>query len=91
MARWTPERKRKAWVRTVFGSYYFLFLVFIYGPMIAMFIISFNARRGGLDGAFPVPSGKRFEFTQTHFRHRARLRRLAARRGPGTPVFRGRL
>lgn len=48
MARWTPERKRKAWVRTVFGSYYFLFLVFIYGPMIAMFIISFNARRGGL-------------------------------------------
>ena len=48
MARWTPERKRKAWVRTIFGSYYFLFLVFIYGPMIAMFIISFNARRGGL-------------------------------------------
>ena len=48
MARWSRERKRRAWVRTAFGSYYGLFLIFIYGPMFAMFILSFNARRGGL-------------------------------------------
>jgi putative spermidine/putrescine transport system permease protein len=52
MARWTPERRRKAAVKTGFSFYYILFLVFIYGPMIAMFILSFQGRRGGT--SFPM-------------------------------------
>ena len=52
MARWTRERKRKAWVKTGFSAYYAVFLVFIYGPMIAMFILSFQGRRGGT--SFPM-------------------------------------
>ncbi len=52
MARWTPERKRKAWVKTGFSAYYVVFLVFVYGPMIAMFILSFQGRRGGT--SFPL-------------------------------------
>src|SRR3989304_6121369 len=52
MARWSPERRRKAWVKTFFGSSFVLFLVFIYGPMIAMFILSFQGPRGGV--SFPM-------------------------------------
>ena len=52
MARWTRERKRKAWVKTCFSLYYVVFLVFIYGPMMAMFILSFQGRRGGT--SFPM-------------------------------------
>ena len=39
MARWTPERRRKARVTAGFAIYYGIFLLFIYGPMIAMFIL----------------------------------------------------
>ena len=52
MAGWTPERRKKAWVKGGFSVYYALFLVFIYGPMIAMFILSFQGRRGGT--SFPM-------------------------------------
>ena len=52
MARWTPERRRRAWVKGGFGIYYVIFLLFIYGPMIAMFILSFQGRRGGT--SFPM-------------------------------------
>jgi len=52
MARWTPERRRKAWIKGGFSVYYAIFLVFIYGPMIAMFILSFQGRRGGT--SFPM-------------------------------------
>jgi putative spermidine/putrescine transport system permease protein len=52
VARWTPERKRKAWVKSGFSVYYAFFIVFIYGPMIAMFILSFQGRRGGT--SFPM-------------------------------------
>ena len=52
MARWTPERKRKLWVKFGFSVYYIFFLIFIYGPMIAMFILSFQGRRGGT--SFPM-------------------------------------
>jgi putative spermidine/putrescine transport system permease protein len=52
MARWTRQRKKRAWITTLFSSYYGLFLVFIYGPMIAMFILSFQGRRGGT--SFPM-------------------------------------
>ena len=52
MARWTPERRKKAWIKSGFGAYYGLFLVFVYGPMIAMFILSFQGRRGGT--SFPM-------------------------------------
>lgn len=47
MARWTPERRKRAFVKAGFSVYYALFLVFIYGPMIAMFVLSFQGRRGG--------------------------------------------
>jgi putative spermidine/putrescine transport system permease protein len=52
MARWTPERKRKLWVKSGFSLYYIVFLFFIYGPMIAMFVLSFQGRRGGT--SFPM-------------------------------------
>ena len=52
MARWTAEKKKRAAVKGLFGSYYVLFLLFIYGPMFAMFILSFQGRRGGT--SFPM-------------------------------------
>ena len=52
MARWSPQRKKKAWYNFLFGGYYAFFIVFIYGPMIAMFILSFQGRRGGT--TFPM-------------------------------------
>ena len=52
MAGWTAEKKKRAAVKTLFGSYYVVFLLFIYGPMFAMFILSFQGRRGGT--SFPM-------------------------------------
>ena len=52
MAQWTRQKRKKAWVTTLFGSYYVIFILFIYGPMIAMFILSFQGRRGGT--SFPM-------------------------------------
>ena len=52
MARWTRERKKRAWIKTGFASYFVIFLLFIYGPMFAMFILSFQGRRGGT--SFPM-------------------------------------
>ncbi|MBT5195153.1 MAG: ABC transporter permease, partial [Rhodospirillaceae bacterium] len=52
MARWTPERWRKLRVKTGFSIYYVIFLLFIYGPMFAMFVLSFQGRRGGT--SFPM-------------------------------------
>ena len=50
--RWTAEKKKRAAVKTLFSSYYVVFLLFIYGPMFAMFILSFQGRRGGT--SFPM-------------------------------------
>lgn len=52
MARWSPEQRRKAGVKALFSGYYGLFLIFIYGPMFAMFILSFQGERGGV--SFPL-------------------------------------
>lgn len=52
MARWTPERRRKTWIKTGFSVYYVIFLLFIYGPMFAMFTLSFQGPRGGT--SFPM-------------------------------------
>jgi|TARA_B110000196_G_scaffold117577_1_gene102158 putative spermidine/putrescine transport system permease protein len=52
MAHWSPQRKKKLWFNTLFGGYYGIFILFIYGPMIAMFILSFQGRRGGT--SFPM-------------------------------------
>ena len=52
MARWTRRRTKALGVKTGFSVYYALFIVFIYGPMIAMFILSFQGRRGGT--SFPM-------------------------------------
>jgi putative spermidine/putrescine transport system permease protein len=52
VARWTPERRRKAWIKTGFSVYYVIFLLFIYGPMFAMFTLSFQGKRGGT--SFPM-------------------------------------
>ena len=52
MARWTPERRRRARVKAGFSVYYVFFLLFIYGPMFAMFALSFQGRRGGT--SFPM-------------------------------------
>ena len=52
MARWTKRRAKAAWIKAGFGVYYVIFLLFIYGPMIAMFVLSFQGRRGGT--SFPM-------------------------------------
>ncbi len=52
MARWSKQKRKKALGTTLFSGYYGLFLIFIYGPMIAMFILSFQGRRGGT--SFPM-------------------------------------
>jgi putative spermidine/putrescine transport system permease protein len=52
MARWTPERRRKLRVKTGFSVYYVIFLLFIYGPMFVMFVLSFQGPRGGT--SFPM-------------------------------------
>ncbi|MEM7212543.1 MAG: ABC transporter permease [Pseudomonadota bacterium] len=50
--RWTPERRRSLRVTTGFAVYYGIFLLFIYGPMFAMFVLSFQGKRGGT--SFPM-------------------------------------
>ena len=52
MRRWTRARRRQAWIKTGYSVYFVLFLIFIYGPMIAMFVLSFQGRRGGT--SFPM-------------------------------------
>jgi len=52
VARSTPERRRKARVKAGFSVYYVVFLLFVYGPMFAMFVLSFQGRRGGT--SFPM-------------------------------------
>jgi putative spermidine/putrescine transport system permease protein len=52
MARSSPERRRKARVKAGLSVYYATFLVFIYGPMFAMFVLSFQGPRGGV--TFPM-------------------------------------
>ena len=52
MARWSKQKRKMALGTTLFSGYYGLFLIFIYGPMIAMFILSFQGRRGGT--SFPM-------------------------------------
>ena len=52
MVRWSKQKRKKALGTTLFSGYYGLFLIFIYGPMIAMFILSFQGRRGGT--SFPM-------------------------------------
>ena len=48
MARSTPERRRRARVKAGFSVYYAIFLLFVYGPMFAMFVLSFQGPTGGL-------------------------------------------
>jgi putative spermidine/putrescine transport system permease protein len=52
MARNSPERRRRARVKAGLSVYYAMFLVFIYGPMFAMFVLSFQGPRGGV--TFPM-------------------------------------
>ena len=52
MAKWTPVRRRKLRVRAVYSVYFAVFVAFIYGPMFAMFTLSFQGRRGGT--SFPM-------------------------------------
>jgi len=52
VARSTPEHRRKARVKVGYSVYYAIFLVFVYGPMFAMFTLSFQGPRGGV--TFPM-------------------------------------
>ncbi len=52
MARSTPERRRKVRIKAGFSVYYVIFLLFVYGPMFAMFTLSFQGPRGGV--TFPM-------------------------------------
>ncbi len=52
MARWTRRRTQALATKTGFSFYYIVFIIFIFGPMIAMFVLSFQGRRGG--SSFPM-------------------------------------
>jgi putative spermidine/putrescine transport system permease protein len=52
VARSTPERRRKTRIKAGFSVYYAIFLIFVYGPMFAMFTLSFQGPRGGV--TFPM-------------------------------------
>jgi putative spermidine/putrescine transport system permease protein len=52
VARSTPERRRKTRIKAGFSIYYVIFLIFVYGPMFAMFTLSFQGPRGGV--TFPM-------------------------------------
>jgi putative spermidine/putrescine transport system permease protein len=52
VARWTKRRAKQVGTKAGFSVYYVLFIIFIYGPMIAMFVLSFQGRRGGT--SFPM-------------------------------------
>ena len=52
MAKWTPERRKKVWIKSGYSVYFLVFVLFIYGPMFAMFVLSFQGRRGGT--SFPM-------------------------------------
>ncbi len=52
MAHSTPESRRRKRVKAGFSVYYAIFLIFVYGPMFAMFTLSFQGRRGGV--TFPM-------------------------------------
>ena len=52
MAKWTPERRKKVRIKSGYSVYFFVFVLFIYGPMFAMFVLSFQGRRGGT--SFPM-------------------------------------
>ena len=52
MARWAAQRRKRLFSKGLFSVYYILFILFIYGPMFAMFILSFQGRRGGT--SFPM-------------------------------------
>jgi putative spermidine/putrescine transport system permease protein len=50
--RKSAEARRRTLVKSGFGVYFVIFLIFIYGPMFAMFILSFQGKRGGT--SFPM-------------------------------------
>ena len=50
--RKSAEARRRTLVKSGFGVYFAVFIVFIYGPMFAMFILSFQGKRGGT--SFPM-------------------------------------
>ena len=52
MARSTAESRRKARIKAGFSIYYVIFFIFVYGPMFAMFTLSFQGPRGGV--TFPM-------------------------------------
>jgi putative spermidine/putrescine transport system permease protein len=52
VAKWTPERRKKLWIKSGYSVYFLVFVLFIYGPMFAMFVLSFQGRRGGT--SFPM-------------------------------------
>ena len=80
MARWTPVRRKRAWIKGGFSVYYAVFVVFIFGPMMAMFILSFQGRRGGT--SFPMRGvslywwNKLIEPSATPFRRASLERRI---------------
>lgn len=50
--RRSADQNRKFWIKSGFSLYYVIFIIFIYGPMIAMFVLSFQGKRGGT--SFPM-------------------------------------
>jgi putative spermidine/putrescine transport system permease protein len=53
----TRPKARRDWAKWGLGAYFCLFLVFLYGPMIVMAILSFQGYYGGITFPFKGPFG----------------------------------
>ena len=51
-----PKRRRD-WAKWGLGTYFVIFLIFLYAPMVLMAILSFQGYYGGVTFPFRGPSG----------------------------------
>lgn len=52
-----PQKRRRDWSKWGLGTYFVIFLVFLYAPMILMAILSFQGYYGGVTFPFRGPAG----------------------------------
>src|SRR5882762_10083151 len=52
-----PPKRRRDWAKWGLGTYFVIFLVFLYAPMILMAILSFQGYYGGVTFPFRGPAG----------------------------------
>src|SRR5438105_11124 len=69
-----PKRRRD-WAKLGLGTYFVIFLVFLYAPMILMAILSFQGYQGGVTFPFSGPAGLDWwrSIFDTQIRHGAQV------------------